>query len=158
MNLDALPIFQTNIAPSPIPLALQHPVEEDEDSNTGAGLGVEDEDEIESEVAPPRATSEKRSKSNHDREAAREGSVRGTKRAISPSRGESSGKAAALSPSHGKVAPMKQRKTLSTLGRRKVSASTDAPKAHKKSFESWPAQAAPAAVAPPKWALRTTRK
>ena len=100
-----MPIFQTNIAPSPIPLAPQHPVEEDEDSNTCAGLGVEDEDETESEVVLPRATSEQRSKSNHDREVAREGSARGTKRAISPSKGESSGKAIALSLSHGKVAP-----------------------------------------------------
>ena len=157
-NLAALPIFQTNIALSPIPLAPQHPDEEDEDSNTGAGLGVEDEDEIESKVDLPRATSEQRSKSKHDREAAREGSVRGTKRAISPSRGESSGKAAALSPSHGKVAPMKQRKTLSTLGGRKVSTSTDVPKSHKKSSESGSAQAAPAAVAPPRQALRTARK
>ena len=130
-----MPIFQKNIAPSLIPLAPQHPVEEDEDRNTGARLGVEDEDETESEMAPPRANSEQRSKSNHYREAAREGSIRGTKGAISPSRGESSGKAAALSPSHGKVAPMKQRKTLSTLGGRKVSASTVIPKASKKSSE-----------------------
>ena len=119
---------------------------------------VEDEDETESEVAPPRGTSEQRSKSNHDHETAREGSVRGTKRAISPSRGESSGKATTLSPSHGKVAPMKQRKMLSTLGGRKVSASTDVAKAHKKSSESGSAQAAPTAVAPPRRALRTARK
>ena len=106
-NLAALPIFQTNIAPSLIPLAPQHPDEEDEDSNTGAGLGVEDEDETESEVVLPRATAEQRSKNNHDREATQERSARGTKRAISPSKGESSSKAAALSLSHGKVAPMK---------------------------------------------------
>src|SRR3954464_5682064 len=118
----ALSTFQTNIAPSPIPLAPQHPVEEDEDSNNDAGLGVEDDEETESDVVPPRPTAEQRSKGNHDREAAREGSTRGTKRPISPSKGEGSGKATALSPSHGKVAPMKQRKTLSTLGGRKVNA------------------------------------
>ena len=154
----ALALLQTNIAPSPIPLAPQHPVEEDEDSNTGAGLGVEDGDETKSQVAPPRATSEQHSKNNHDREAAREGSIRGTKRAISPSKEESSSKAAALSPSHGKVAPMKHKKTLSTLGGRKVSASTNLPKATKKSYESGSAQAAPAAVAPPRRALKTARK
>ena len=106
----------------------------------------------------PRTTAEQRSKNNHDREAAREGSVRGTKRPISPSKGESSSKAAALSPSHGKVAPMKQRKTLSTLGGRKVSASTDATKVPKKSSESGSAQAAPVAVAPPRRALKTSRQ
>ena len=150
--------FQTNIAPSPIPLAPQHPDEEDEDSNNDAVLGVEDDEETESDIVIPRTTAEQRSKNNHDREAAREGSIRGTKRPISPSKGESSSKAAALSPSHGKVAPMKQRKTLSTLGGRKVSASTDAPKAPKKSSESGSAQAAPIAVAPPRRALKTARK
>ena len=106
-NSAASPIFQTNIAPSPIPQAPQHPDEEDEDSNNDVGLGIEDDDETESEVVLPRTTAEQRSKNNHDREAAREGSVRGTKRPISPSKGESSSKAAALSLSHGKVAPMK---------------------------------------------------
>ena len=139
-------------------MAPQHPVEEDEDSNTGAGFGVEDGDETESQVAPPRATSEQRSKNNQDRDAAREGATQGTKRAISLSKGESSSKAAALTPSHGKVAPMKQKKTLSTLGGRKVSASTDIPKASKKTSESGSSKAAPSTVATPRRALRTARK
>ena len=135
-NLSALPLLQMNIAPSPIPLAPQHPDEEDEDSNNDAGLGIEDDDETESDIVLPCTTVEQRSKNNHDREAAREGSVRGTKRPVSPSKGETSSKAVALSPSHGKVAPMKQRKTLSTLGGRKVSTSIDAAKFSKKSSES----------------------
>src|SRR4051812_25013548 len=113
------------------------------------GVEVEVGEEMESEVAPPRAISELRSKNDQYRDAAREGSVRGTKRAISPSKGESSIIVAALSPSHGKVAPMKQNKVLSTLGGRKVSASADPPKASKKTSESGPAKAAPSAVAPP---------
>ena len=63
--------------------------------------------------------------------------------------GESSSKAAALSPSSGRTAPMKQRKTLSTLGGRKVSTSADASKGAKNSSESGPAQVSPASVAPP---------
>ena len=151
-------IFQTNIAPSPIPLAPQHPDEEDEDSNNDAGLGAEDEEETESDIVLPRPTAEQRSKSNQDRDAAREGATRGTKRPVSPSRVESSSKAAALSPSHGKVAPMKQRKSLSTLGVRKVGTSADAGQGSKKSFESGSAQASPAAVAPPRRTPRTARK
>ena len=154
----ALTIFQTNIAPSPIPLAPQHPDEEDEDSNNDAGLGAEDEEETESDIVLPRPTAEQRSKGNQDRDTAREGATRGTKCPISPSQGESSSKAAALSPSHGKIAPMKQRKTLSTLGGRKVSTSADASKGSKKSSESGSAQASPAAVAPPKRALKTAWK
>ena len=142
--------FQTNIAPSPVPLAPQHPVDEDEDSNTSVVIGFETGEEMESEVAPPPVTSESRSKSNQDRDAAREGATRGTKRAISPSRVESRSKLPALSLSHGKVARMKPKKVLSTLGGRKVSASTDVPKAHKKYSESGSAQAAPSAVAPPR--------
>ena len=135
MDLDCSGLlFQTNIAPSPIPLAPQHPVEEDEDSNNDAGLGVEDEEETESDIVLPRPTGEQRSKGNQDRDAAWEGAARGTKRPISPSRG----------------APMKQRKTLSTLGGRKVSASTDVSKGS--------AQASPVAVAPPRKALKTARK
>ena len=80
------------------------------------------------------------------------------KRAISPSRGESSSKLPALSPSHGKVDPMNPKKTLSTLGGRKVSASTDATKVQKKTSEPGSAQAAPVAIAPPRRALRTARK
>src|ERR1041385_1911540 len=147
-----------NVAPSPIPLAPQHPDEEDEDGNNDAGLGIEDDEETESDAVPPRTTAEKRSKNNHDRQAAREGSVRGMKRPMSPSKGENSNKAAALSPSHGKVAPMKQRKTLSTLGGRKVSASKDAAKIPKKVSESGSAQAAPVVVAPSRRALTTARK
>ena len=71
--------FQTNIAPSPIPLAPQHPIDEDEDSNTAVAIGVEIGEEMESEVAPPPITSESRSKSNQDRDAAREGATRGDK-------------------------------------------------------------------------------
>src|SRR4051812_26684276 len=99
-NSAILLVFQTNVTPSLIPLAPQHPVEEDEDSNTGAGLGIEDEEETESEAVPLGGTFEQRSKNNQDREAIREGLARGTKCAISPSRGESSGKASALSLSH----------------------------------------------------------
>jgi hypothetical protein len=156
--LIALALLQTNIAPSPIPLAPQHPVEEDEDSNNDAALGAEDEEETESDIVMPRSTAEQRSKGNQDRDAAREGATRGSKRPLSPSRGESSSKAAALSPSSGRTAPMKQRKTLSTLGGRKVSTSADASKGAKKSSESGPAQASPAAVAPPRRTLKTARK
>ena len=150
--------FQTNIAPSPIPLAPQHPDEEDEDSNNDAGLEIEDEEETESDIVLPRPAAEQRSKNNHDRDAAREGAIQGTKRPISPNKGESSSKAAALSPSHGKVAPRKQQKTLSNLGGRKVSTSTDAAKGSKKSSESGSAQAAPVAVAPPRRALKAAQK
>ena len=138
--------------------APQHPDEEDEDNNNDAGLGVEDEEETESDIVLPHPTAEQRSKNNQDRDAAREGATRGTKRPMSPNQGESSSKAAALSPSHGNIAPMKQRKTLSTLGERKVSTSADASKGSKKSSESGSAQASPAAVAPPRRALKTARK
>ena len=77
---------------------------------------------------------------------------------MSPSKGEGSGKAVAPSPSHGRVAPMKQRKVLSTLGGRKVNASTDANKDPKKTSESGSSHAAPVAVAPPRRALKTARK
>jgi len=139
-----------NIAPSPIPLAPEHPVEEDEDSNNDAVLEVEDGEETESDIILPRPTAEQRSKGNQDRDATREGAARGSKRPLSPSQGEGSSKAAALTPSSGKTAPMKQRKTLSTLGGRKVSASTDVSKG--------PAQASPAVVAPPRKALKIARK
>jgi hypothetical protein len=155
--LIALDLLQTNIAPSPIPLAPQHPVEEDEDSNNDAALGTEDEEETESDLAPPRPTAEQRSKGNQDRDAAREGAARGSKRPLSPSGGEGSSKTAALSPSSGRSAPMKQRK-LSTLGGRRVSISADASKGAKKSSESGPAQASPAVVAPPRRTLKTARK
>ena len=62
---------------SPIPLAPQHPAHEDEDSSTGMGAGVEVGEEMESEVAPPQVSSEVRSKSNQDRDSAREGATRG---------------------------------------------------------------------------------
>jgi len=153
-----LSIFQTNVAPSPIPLAPQHPDEQDEDSNNDAGLGIEDDEETESDIVLPRSAAEQRSKNNHDRDAAREGDIWGTKCPISLNKGESSSKASALSPSHGKIAPMKQRKTLSTLGGRKVSTSADAIKGSKKSSESGSAQASPVAVAPPRRALKTARK
>jgi hypothetical protein len=84
-------------------------------------------------VVLPRPAAEQRSKNNNDRDAAREGTTRGTKRPLSPNPGESSSKAAALSPNQGKVAPMKQRKSLSTLGGRKVSTSVEADKGSKKS-------------------------
>src|SRR3954466_12169827 len=124
LSLDLLcAFFQTNIAPSSIPLAPQHPGEEDEDSNNDPGLGIKDDEESLSDVVLPRPAAEQRSKNNNDRDAAREGETRGTKRPLSPNQGEGSSKAAALSSSHGKIAPMKQRKTLSTLGGRKVSVS-----------------------------------
>jgi hypothetical protein len=109
-------------------------------------------------VVLPRPAAEQRSKNNNDRDAAREGTTRGTKRPLSPNPGESGSKAVALSPSQGKVAPMKQRKSLSTLGGRKVSTSVEADKGSKKSPESGSSQATPAAVAPPRRALRTARK
>src|SRR3954469_8176391 len=93
-NLVVLSVFHTNVAPSPIPLDPQHPGEEDEDSNNDAGLGIEDDEETESDVVMPRPTTEQRSKSNSDRDAAREGATRGTKRPLSPSQGEGSSKAA----------------------------------------------------------------
>ena len=140
-------------------MAPQHPIDEDEDSNTGVAIRVEIGEEMESEVAPPPITFESRLKSNQDRDAAREGATRGTKHAMSPSRGESSSKLpVSSSPSHGKVAPMKQRKVLSTLGGRKVGASGDAAKVSKpKTSESGPAKAA-AIVAPPRRTMRTARK
>src|SRR4051812_40142458 len=147
-----------NVAPSSIPLAPQHPGEEDEDSNNDPGLGIEDDEETESDVVLPRPAAEQRSKNNNDRDTTHDGATRGTKRPLSPNSGESSSKAAALSPSHGKIAPMKQRKTLSTLGGRKVSASVEASKGSKKSPESGSSQAAPAAVAPPRCALKTAQK
>src|SRR3954469_18151019 len=104
-NLVILSIFQMNVAPSPIPLAPQHPDEEDEDNNNDAGLGIEDDEETESDIVLPPPAAEQRSKNNHDRDAAREGASRGTKHPISPNKGESSSKAATLSLSHGKVAP-----------------------------------------------------
>ena len=123
------------------------------------GVGVEAGEEMESEVAPPPVNSEIRSKNKQDRSSAREGAARETKRAISPSRGESSSKLPALSSSHGKVAPMKPKKTLSTLGGRKVSASGDVPNASKKkTAESRSAKATAAAVSPPRRTLRTARK
>ena len=141
-------------------MAPQHPVDEDEDSNTGVAIGVDTGEEMESEVAPPQVTSESRSKSNQDRVAAREGATRGTKRAMSPSRGEGSSKLpVASSLSHGKVAPMKQRKVLSTLGGRKVRASGEAAKVSKpKTSESGPAKATAAVVAPPRRTMRTAHK
>src|SRR3954469_9196187 len=78
-NLVILSIFQMNVAPSPIPLAPQHPGEEDEDSNNDAGLGIEDDEETESDVVLPRLAAEQRSKNNNDRDKAREGATRGTK-------------------------------------------------------------------------------
>src|SRR4051812_2102484 len=77
--LIALAFYQTNIAPSPIPLAPQHPVEEDEDSNNDVVLEVEDGEETESDVVLPRSTAEQRSKGNQDRDTAREGATRGSK-------------------------------------------------------------------------------
>ena len=76
-----------------------------------------------------------------------------------PSSGESSSKLPALSPSHGKVAPLKPKKTLSTLGGRKVSPSGDIAKASKqKNAESGSAKVVAAAVAPPRRTLWTARK
>ena len=147
-----------NIAPSPIPLAPQHPVEEDEDSNNDAVVEIEDGEETESDVAPPRPASEQRSKSSQDRDAAREGAVRGSKRPLSPSQGEGSSKVAALTPGSGKTAPARQRKMLSTLGGRKVGASTDASKGEKGASDSGSARASPPAIAPPRKALKTARK
>ena len=65
-GLSALPLLQTNIAPSPIPLAPQHPAEEEENSNKDAGLGIDDDDETKSDIVLPRTNSEQRSKNNHD--------------------------------------------------------------------------------------------
>src|SRR3954469_1654101 len=159
MNLDLLfMLFQTNIAPSPIPLAPHRPDEEDEDSNNDLGLGLDDDEETESDVVPPRPATEQRSKSNNDRDSAREGASRGTKRPLSPNPGEGSNKAAALGSNQGKVAPMKPRKSLSTLGGRKVGTSAETDKSSKKPPESGSSRVAPAAIAPPKRALKTARK
>ena len=123
------------------------------------GVGVEAGEEMESKVAPPQVTSEIRSKSNQDHDSAHEGDARGMKCAISPSRGENSSKLPALSLSHGKVAPMKPKKTLSTLRGRKLSASGDVPKASKqKTVETGSAKATVVVVAPPRRTLRTPRK
>ena len=104
---------------SPIPLAPQHPTEEDEDSNTGVGAGVKAGEEMESDVVPPQVVSKLRSKSNQDSDLAREGLTRSRKRYLPLSSGESSGKLPALSPIYGKVAPLKPKKTLTTLGGRR---------------------------------------
>ena len=133
-------------------MAPRHPAEEDEDSNTGARIEVEAGDEMESNVNSPPVTSEIRSKNNQDRDSAREGLVRSRKRSLPPSSGESSSKLPALSPSHGKVAPMKTKKILTTLGGRKVNPAGGAAEAVK------PKTAAANVVAPPRRTLKIVRK
>ena len=158
MGSDYFGLFQTNIAPSPIPLAPQHPVEEDEDSTNDVVVEAEDGEETESDVVLPRPASEQRSKGSQDRDAAREGAARGSKCPLSPSQGEGSSKTAALTPGSGKTAPVKQRKMLSTLGGRKVGTSADACKGDKGPSDSGSVRASPPAVAPPRKALKTARK
>ena len=121
-----------------------------------AGAGVEADDKVESDAALPQPSSELRSKHNQDRDSAREGLVRSRKRPLPPSGGESSSKLAALSPSHGKVAPLRPKKVLTTLGGRRVNPSEGDASATKPRTPV-PARAK-ASVAPPRRTLKTTQK
>lgn len=137
-------------------MAPQHPAEEDEDGNTGTGVGVEIGEEMESEVAHPPVSSELRLKSNQDRDSAREGLTRSRKRSHPMSGEEGSSKLPALGSSHGRVAPLKPKKTLVTLGGRKINPSGDAADAGKaKGDGSSPAKGF---VAPPRRSLKTAHK
>src|SRR4051812_4753827 len=102
------------------------------------GTGVEGEYEVESDVSPLQASSEWRSMNNQDRDSTREGLTRSHKRSLPPS-GESSSKLRALSPIHGKVAPLRPKKILTTLGVRTDNPSGgDADAAKPKSSEPGP--------------------
>ena len=98
------------------------------------------------------AASEQRSKSNQDRESAREGLTRTRKRTHTPSGEEGSGKLPPLSLSSGKIAPMKKKK-LVTLGGREANPSGGAAVEKAKG-----AGAGPAKVAPPRRSLKTVHK
>ena len=114
---------------------------------------------MESEAVPSPITSELRSKSNKDRDSAREGLTLSRKRPLPPSSGENNSKLPALSPSHGKVAPLKPKKTLITLGGRRANPLGDVADASKpKSVETGSAKAAFITVAPRKSALKTAHK
>ena len=120
------------------------------------GAGVEGDDEVESDAAPLQASSEWRSKKKQDRDSAREGITRSRKRPLPPSSGESSSKLPAMSPSHGKVAPLRPKKFLTTLGGRRANPSEgDANDAKPRTSVRTRAKAS---VAPPRRTLKTTHK
>ena len=139
---------------SPIPLAPRQLADEDEEMNTALGTSAEGGEEVESDVAPP--SSELRSKRNQDRDSIREEPARSRKHPPTPSDGEGSSKLPALSTGHGKVAPIRSKKVLTTLAGRKVTPSeggANAPKPHTSSSTR-----AKPSVAPPRRTLKTAHK
>ena len=103
-------------------------------------------------VLPP-PSSKLRSKRNQDRDSAKEEPTRSQKRPLTPSGGESSSKLPAMSPGHGKVAPIRPKNVLTTLGGRKANpsdgdVSASKPKTHVPTRVK-------ASVAPPRRALKT---
>ena len=121
----ALLMHNASLYRSSIPLLPPNARDEDEESNTVAGgpAGLEDEDEVDSEVPPSPIVQEWHSKNNQDRDSAKEGVTRSRKRSLPPSNEENSSKIPAMSPSSGKVAPWRPKKTLTTLGGRKAGVS-----------------------------------
>ena len=120
---------------------------------------MEGEQEVDSEMPPPQATSEWCSNNNQDRDSAKEGLTRSRKRSLPLSGEEGSGKLPAISPSSGKVAPLRPKKVLSTLGGRRVNPSggdTNVPKP--RMFEPGQAKVPASTVAPPRRALKTAQK
>ena len=121
-----------------------------------AGAGMEGEDKVDSEVVPPQTTSNWRSKNNQDRDSARDGMTRSQKRPLPPSGGERSSNLPATSPSHGKVAPLRPKKVLTTLGGRRVNPSEgDASAAKPRAPVPTRAKAS---IAPPWCTLKITQK
>lgn len=122
------PPLNASLYRSSIPLLPPNARDEDEESNTIAGgpAGLE-EDEVDSEVPPSPTVQEWCSKSNQDRDSAKEGVTWSRKRSLPPSNEEAgSSKIPAVSPSpggSGKVAPLRPKKTLTTLGGRKAGTS-----------------------------------
>ena len=140
---------------SSIPLAPRQPTDEDEESNTALGANAEVGEEAESDAVLPRHTSELRSKRNQDRDSAKEDLTRGRKRSLIPSDEEGSRKFSAVSPGHGKVAPIRK-KVLTTLAGRRVGPSHDDAGGSKPPTS--PSTQVKASVAPPRRTLKTVRK
>ena len=133
---------------SSIPLAPRHSANEDEESNTTLGTGAEGEEEVESDTALPPPSSEVRSKRNQDRDSAREEPTRSQKRPLTLSGGEGSSKLPALSMGHGKVAPIRSKKVLTTLAGRRVNPSEGDVSASKPRTSA-PTRAKPSVAPPP---------
>ena len=134
-------------------MAPRHPADEDEESNTTLGTGAEGGEEVESDVALPPPASELRSKRNQDRDSAREEPTQSRKRPLTPSGGEGSSKLPALSSGHGKVAPIRSKKVLTTLAGRKVNPSEGDASAPKPPTPS--STRMKPSVAPPRRTLKT---